>query len=268
MSSERIYDAIPDFGLFYDEVPIYSTRQDVEFYVSEADRRAPNRGRVLDLGCGTGRLLLPLARAGHHVIGVDHSSAMLDRCREKLSEESAEVRARVSLQEGDVRDLNLPGSETPVPFAMAPFRVFQHLITVDDQLRALAAVKRHLAPRGYFAFDVFNPNFGLMTADRSAEAEDTPERPVGDGRFFRRAARVIRIRWVEQVSEIELIYYVRDADKVSRFVQAFDMRWYTPTELEHLLARAGFAVEAIYGSFDRNPLTDASNEILVVARTA
>ena len=268
MSSQRIYDVIPDFGRLYDAVRIYVVRRDLDFYVSEAERRAPNGGAVLDLGCGTGRMLLPLARAGHRVVGVDASSAMLDACREKLEQESADVRARVSLHEADARDFTLPRSESGVPFAIAPFRMFQHMITVDDQLRCLAAVKRALAPGGWFAFDVFNPNFAMMTADRSAETEDTTETPVGDGRFFRRTTRVLRIRWVDQVSEIELIYYVRDGNNVSRHVQSFDMRWFLPAELEHLLVRAGFTLEAMYGSLDRGPLTDDASEILVVARNA
>ena len=266
MSSERIiYDTIPDFGALYDEVPIYATRPDIGFYVSEADQRAPGGGTVLEVGCGTGRILLPLAHAGHRAIGVDASAEMLDRCRQKLAQETAEVRARVSLQQADARDFTLPRSDRAA-LAFAPFRVFQHLLTVEDQLRCLAAVKRHLMPHGYFVFDVFNPNFALMTGDRSAEAEDTPERAISGGRFFRRTARVTRIRWVEQVSEIELIYYVREGGKVSRHVQAFDLRWYVPSELEHLVARAGFSVEAMYGSFDRAALADDSREIVVVAR--
>jgi hypothetical protein len=126
-------------------------------------------------------------------------------------------------------------------------------------------VKRHVAPGGRFVFDVFNPNFALMTTDRSAESEDTPERPLPDGRFFRRTARVLRVRWVDQVSEIELIYYVRTGAQVTRLVQAFEMRWYTATELEHLLARTGFRVEAMYGDFARGTLHDDSPEIVVVA---
>jgi hypothetical protein len=65
---------------------------------------------------------------------------------------------------------------------------------------------------------------------------------------------------------IELIYYVRAGQSVERFVQAFDMRWYTKPELEHLLARSGFEVEETYGDFDRSKLDDTSREIIVVAR--
>jgi hypothetical protein len=114
--------------------------------------------------------------------------------------------------------------------------------------------------------DVFNPHFAAMTADRSAETEDSPPTPLPDGRTVRRTVRVPRVRWTEQVSEVELIYHVeRDGAPAERHVEAFDMRWYTRAELEHLLARAGFRVAAVYGGFDRSPLTDASPEMVVVA---
>jgi SAM-dependent methyltransferase len=270
MPDKSSYDAVAGFGALYDEVPAYATRRDVEFYVDEAERRAPRNARVLELGCGTGRVLLPLARAGHRVIGVDRSLAMLARCRKKLSLESPAVQSRVALCEGDIRDFELPPDESgqagAVAFAIAPFRIMQHLVTVADQLRGLAGIRQKLTDGGCVAFDAFNPNFALMATDRSAETEDTPERQLADGRFFRRTARVIRVRWVEQVSEVELIYYLREGRRTTRLVQAFEMRWYTPPELEHLLSRAGFAVEDMYGDFERGRLHDDAPEIVVIAR--
>jgi SAM-dependent methyltransferase len=256
---------LPDIGLLYDALRGYQERADVAFYVEEATRAG---GPVLEVGCGTGRVLRPTARAGVTVTGVDASAAMLARCRERLAAEPADVRARVTLRDGDARDLSL-GAADGAPFALAtaPFRVLQHLVTVDEQLRALTSVARHLAPGGRFVFDVFNPHYGAMVADRSAEAEDTAETPLPGGRTLRRTARVVRVRWTEQVSEVELVYYVaeRPGAAPARHVQAFDMRWYTPAELTHLLARAGFRVEAVYGGFDRSPLTDASPEQVVCA---
>ena len=86
-----------------------------------------------------------------------------------------------------------------------------------------------------------------------------------DGRFVRRTLRVAAVHWAEQVSDVELIYHVRTGKHTERVVQAFRMRWFTPAELLHLLARAGFRLEAMYGGFDRQPLVDESPEIVVVA---
>lgn len=263
-AAASIYDAIPDFGLLYDSVPIYGARSDVAFYVEEAKRAG---GPVLELGCGTGRILLPIARAGCTVTGLDQSPQMIARCRENVAAEPAPVRARIMLDVRDARDFDLG---VTFPLVIAPFRVFQHMTTVDDQLAFLAAVRRHLAPDGRLIFDVFNPNFAALAGADGVEREDTPEQSLPDGRVFRRAARVARVRWIDQVSEIELIYYVaaRPSSPPERFVQAFDMRWYLRAELEHLLARAGFRLRATYGDFARGPLVDGSPEQVVWAERA
>jgi SAM-dependent methyltransferase len=268
--TESSYETVADLGVLYDAVQAYINREDVAFYVEEAASACGPRelATVLELGCGTGRVLLALARAGHVVVGVDQSQSMLARCEAKLAGEPRDVRDRVTLHRADARQFTVAApSADGFALAIAPFRVLQHLTTAADQLRCLEAVRRHLAPGGRFVFDVFNPRYSLMTQDRSAEVEDTPEVRLADGRYLRRTVRVTKVRWVEQISEIELIYYVRAGAAVERGVHAFPMRWYTPPELEHLLARAGFRVERVYGTFDRGPLTDEAPEIVVAART-
>ena len=253
--TDTSYDSIPDFGALYDAVPLYHQRQDVDFYVEEATR---SRGPVLELGCGTGRILIPTARAGIAIAGLDGSREMLARCRQNLAAESPAVQRLVTLQQGDVRDFTLGQTYRLIT---APFRVVQQLITVEDQLRFLAAARRHLVPGGRLVFDVFNPYFSAMTGADGEEHEDTAALHLPDGRVFRRTFRIARVRWVEQTSEIELIYYVGD----QRYVQAFEMRWFLRAELEHLVARAGLKLVAIHGDFNRGPLVDGAPEQIVVA---
>jgi SAM-dependent methyltransferase len=256
-----MYEVIPDFGSIYDAVPLYAARTDVLFYVGEADKV---KGPVLELGCGTGRVLLPLARAGHTIVGLDGSPQMLARCKAKLRDEPKAVRDRVTIHEGDVRSFDLG---TKFALVIAPFRVVQQISTIDDQLRFLDAVARHVAPDGRFIFDVFNPNFASLISADGKEREDTPVQQMPDGRSFRRSYRIVRVRWIEQVSEVELLYYVSDSSSGTpkRHVQPFEMRWYLRAELVHLLARSGFRVDTIYGDFDRSPLTDKSPEQVVCA---
>lgn len=264
------YDASSEFGALYDAVPAYADRTaDVAFYAGLAAHLSVDTP-VLELGCGTGRVTLPIARGGHPIVGVDSSSAMLGRFRAKLAAEPPDVRARVTLHEGDVRDLDIraPGSARGFQLAIAPFRVMQHMTTTDDQLRCLTTVRRHLAPGGRFAFDAFNPHFAKLTEDRTGETEETPELQLPDGRTMRRAFRIARVHWVRQVSDVELIYYVRSGADVDRVVHKFEMRWYTASELEHLLVRCGFDVEARYGDFEKGTLDDDSPEIVMVAARA
>jgi hypothetical protein len=96
------------------------------------------------------------------------------------------------------------------------------------------------------------------------EVEDTTEIILPDGRRVRRAYRVVRKRPAEQCNDIELIYYL---DR-RRIVQSFPMRYFFRFELEHLLARSGFKVTALYGAFDRSPLGDNSPEMIFTATRA
>ena len=143
------YRAIADL---YDHVVPYRTRTDIEFYVDAARES----GGVLELGCGTGRVLLPTARAGIAITGLDLSSRMLEVCRDRLA---AEVQSRVELVGGAMTDFDFGRSFRLVT---TPFRPFQHLLTVEDQLACLACVRRHLAPGGRLVFDLFNPSLEAL----------------------------------------------------------------------------------------------------------
>lgn len=261
------YDGISGFGGLYDAVPLYQQRPDVGFYIEEANDVTKSRPRaaVLEIGSGTGRVLLPLARAGYAVTGIEQSNEMLRRCLERVAAEPPEVRARVRLEHADARTFDIGGE---FALAIAPFRVFQHFLTIDDQVNALASIRRHLAPHGRLVFDVFNPNYTLLTNDRSAETEDTPETQIEDGRWMRRTSRVIKVHAVQQVSDVELTYYLRAGGSTKRQVHSFQMRWYTPSELQHLLARTGFRLEHMYGNWDRSSLDEESPEIIVSAALA
>ena len=146
--------------------------------------------------------------------------------------------------------------------AIAPFRPIQHLTTVGEQLSFLESVREHLEPGGRFVFDVFNPNLVMLAAEnRAEEIEDTPELSLPDGRRVRRTYRVVRKRHAEQCNDIELIYYLDG----HRLVQSCPLRYFFRFELEHLLARSGFEVTALYGAFDRSPLGDNSPEMIFTA---
>jgi SAM-dependent methyltransferase len=261
-SQAETYDSFEDLGLLYDHVGAYNARADVAFYVEEATR---TDGKILELASGTGRVMLPIARAGKEVTGVELSRKMLDRCRERVAAEPDDVRARITLVEGDMRDFAL---EERFSLAIIPFRPMQHLMTIEDQLSCLDAIRRHLVPGGRLIFDVFNPVLVRIGSPPAAEWNDTPETPLPDGSSFRRSGRMVAVHRIEQINDVELIYYVTPpGGETERRVHAFGMRWFMRPELEHLVARAGFTLDTIYGNFDRTPLTDGSPEMIVVART-
>lgn len=252
----------------YDSVPLYLHRADVSFYVEEAlaaERcKPPDATAVLELGCGSGRVLLSVARAGASIVGLDRSASMLARCRAKLSAEPPEVQRRARLLAGDMRRFDLPQK-----FALVttPFRSFQHLLRVEEQLACLECVRRHLLPGGRLILDVFHVNpAALSDPVWLREQEDTPETPLPDGRTLRRTHRVLAFHRAEQYNEIELCYYLRQPDgRTEIHREQFALRYFFRYELEHLLARCGFRVTALYGDYDRRPFRDDSPEMITVA---
>jgi SAM-dependent methyltransferase len=259
------YDSAPFIPEFYDHVVPYATREDVAFYVDMARQQG---GPVLELGCGTGRVLIPTARAGIEIVGLDAADGMLEACRRRLRAEPLEVQRRVSLQRGDMRDFQLARQFRLISI---PFRPFQHLITVEAQLGCLAAVRRHLAPDGRFVFDIFNPSVHRLA--QPADGVETDEEPpftLPDGRTVIRRHRFLERDLVNQVSTSELVYHVAHTDgRQERLVHRLRMRYIFRFEAEHLLARTGFAVEHVYADFKRSPYgSQYPGDLVFVARVA
>ena len=247
----------------YDYVTPYRGRPDVEFFVEAArDAGSP----VLELGCGTGRVLIPTARAGIEIVGLDRSPQMLAVCRQHLLDEPESVRNRVHLVEADMRDFDLGRKFTLATF---PFRPFQHLLTVEDELSCLATVHRHLVDGGRLILDLFNPSLdALATRPLGEEYGEEPEFTTPDGRRVIRRHKTVAQDRASQIGHFELIHYVTHPDgRQERLVQAFPLRYLFRFEAEHLLARAGFEVEHLYADYDKGAYgSKHPGELLFVAR--
>lgn len=233
-------------------------RHDVRFYVEEATRK---HGAVLELGAGTGRVALELARAGREVVAVEPVPAMLERAREKASKLPRRAQELLTLRRGDARKLRL---ERRFPLVIAPFNVFMHLYSRSDLERALRTVHEHLAPRGRFVFDVLMPDLRAMVRN--------------PGRLYR-GPRVLDPRSGQAYEYFEAFDYdaVREVQLVSMVFQSvtdlhdlrtlpLSQRQFFPEELALLLHYNGFAIEQRWGDFDRGPLTGDSESQIIVAR--
>jgi SAM-dependent methyltransferase len=257
------YDEREFVAELYDHVTPYHNRCDIDFFVEMARQSS---GPVLEIGCGTGRVLIPTARAGIEITGLDSSSSMLSVCREKLSLESQDLQSRVQLLQADMREFDL-GREFRL--ITIPFRPFQHLITIEDQLSCLNCIHRHLAHEGRLILDLFNPSLKfLVDDDASVEMLDVPEFVMPDGRKVTRYHRIASRDLYNQLQEVELIYYVTHKDgRVERLVHAFPMRYLFKFEVEHLLARCGFKVEHVYADYDWSPYgSKYPGELIFVAK--
>ena len=265
MTTSGGYQANPFTAEFYDHIVPYQDRQDVGFFVEMA---AEAGGNVLEVGCGTGRVLIPSARAGITITGLDLAEPMLQVCRTRLAAETEDVQQRVTLHHADMRHFDL-GQQ----FALVtvPFRSFQHLITVDDQLAALAAIRQHIQPGGKLVLDLFNPSLPyLVDESRLGEFGEEPEFTMPDGRRVARRTKIVSRDLTQQIQEVALIYYVTHPDgRRERQVHQFPMRYLFRYEIEHLLVRAGFTLEAVYADYDRSPYgAKYPGELICVATQA
>lgn len=253
------YDATAEF---YDHVVPYRDRQDVSFFV-EAARESG--GPVLEVGCGTGRVLIPTARAGFEIVGLDLSPSMLGVCRLRVADEPPEVQSRISLVEGDMRRFDLG---RVFPLVTLPFRPFLHLLTVEDQLACLGAISAHLQVGGRVVIDLFNPSLDMLANAPTGEVHNEPDFTLPDGRRVRRGLRIAACDRFAQVNQVELIYDVSHPDgRRERHIHAFPFRYVFRFEAEHLLVRAGFEIERLYGDYDRAPYGSRyPGELIFVAR--
>lgn len=263
MDSSSGYAEYAFIAELYDHVVPYRDRPDVAFYVEQAKRSG---GPVLEIGSGTGRVLVPTARAGVQIVGLDSSTAMLEVCRQRLAEEPQAIQNLVQLVQGDMRQFEL---DRLFGLVTIPFRPFQHLITVADQIACLENIHRHLAPDGRLVFDVFNPSLESLTDENfGEEIGDEPPFTTPDGKQVTRKHRVVDRDRYAQINYVELIYYVTYPDGMQeRLVHSFPMRYLFRFEAEHLLARCGFEVERVYADFDLSPYgSKYPGELIFVAR--
>ena len=261
MSKFSGYEDKPFIAELYDYVPFYTNRPDLDFYLDFAGLTA---GSVLELGCGTGRILIPTAAAGYEITGLDFSDHMLARCRQKLEDQVPEVQNRTRLVKGHMAGFDL--AET-FSLVTGPFRVFQHLISTEEQLSCLRCVNNHMEMGGKFVFDLSRAHFRLIKNDVSSEETvDFSDRELPNGCKMRRTHRFMATHLTEQYNDIEFIYYLTYPDgKEERLIQAFPFRHFFRYEVEHLLARCGYDVMQVFGNFDKSPLGDNSPEMIFVA---
>lgn len=234
---------------------------EAEYYVLTAARCG---GEVLELGCGTGRICIPMAMTGVKVLGVDISGAMLWVCQEKYRR-LGRVRGALQLVRADMRAFAFARKFRLI---VMPYRTFMHLLSPLDQIQALHCVREHLDKDGEFLLNVWAARPSAITQAASSGALHVPQL-VGtysieeEGITLRHyhAARYDEFHQV--IFEKHLIQEVAANNRVMH-EQALSLTraWLSPREMEHLLVRCGFRVAAIYGDFDESPLDKHSTEMI------
>jgi SAM-dependent methyltransferase len=251
----------------YDRLSRYYDRShaaltaDIPFMLALA---AETGGPVLELGCGSGRLLVPLARAGHAVTGVDNSPAMLALAERRLAAEPPAVRERVRLVAADMTAAYLPDEAATMTLALVGVNTFLHLAE-RPALAALRAVARLLRPGGTLCLDVDNP-FTLAAIDEPVEPAVEAEWTDPEG------GRTVR-QWAaygpaegEQAVDVTWTFEEIGPGALEPTTVVMRYHYSYPHQLDLLLTQSGLRLAALYGDYDRAPFAEDSERLLLLAR--
>jgi SAM-dependent methyltransferase len=259
-------------------------RADVTFYRELARRRGAER--ILELGAGTGRLTVPLARDGRSVVALDQSRPMLARLHERVARLPGSAAGRITTVLGDLRTFSVRGR---FPLVIAAFNVLEHLYTRGEVTACLQRIAAHLSPGGAFAFDVQLPDLAWLLRDPNKRWATTRFTDPTTGRAMLYSTN----HDYDPISQIALIrlYYepagvrgrsstetrpvarkrgrgtthgVDQNPGIPTRIVKLSQRKFFPAELEALVAHAGFRVTERYGDFLFRPLDgNADSQVLV-----
>lgn len=237
-------------------------RADVTFYRQLAAKRGAKR--VLELGAGSGRVTIPLARDGREVVAVDRQPEMLAKLRARVDKLPKAAQRRITIVEGDLMDFEVPGK---YDLAIAAFNVVEHLYTRSEVDRCFRRVRAHLATGGAFAFDVQLPDLQWLLRPPTKRWAKTRFTDPTTGR-----AMIYSTNHdydpVGQIALIRLFYEPADGKGATKVVK-LSQRKFFPAELEALVAHAGFRVVERYGDFAWRPLdASAESQVLICERAA
>lgn len=238
---------------YYDKA-YRNRRTDVEFYVRTL---RSGRGSVLELGAGSGRVSLALARAGLHVTAVDSSEEMLSSLRERLRAEPTAVQRRLRVERGDMRDLDLG---VQFRWVIAPFNTVLHLYTAEDAAGFFATARRHLKPRGELVFDYATPRVRDLGVD--------PERWYKGGSLVdpdsgKRVRYAERFHYSPQRQVLSTWLHFAPVDGSAPWELLLTHRQFFPQEMRLLLSHHGFSRQDWSADFGESP-PSALSDVLVV----
>jgi cyclopropane fatty-acyl-phospholipid synthase-like methyltransferase len=237
---------------FYD---LFGSKNDLKFYRELALQSGK---KALELGVGTGRVAIPLAKAGITVVGIDNSVHMLRVAKEKLAKETDVVRRRVILKRGDMRNFELKQS---FPFIYIPASTFDHNITVEEQKRTLNCIYKHLEKNGTFAFDLEQ-----AMPDKPEASWWIDRKGIDSGKMVVRSI-FTRGNMTSRTCSLDLFFDVyKNGKLLERYHEYGEVAIISKDEVTKLLEQNGFTVESIYGDFNKSKYRNDSAKVVLVTR--
>ncbi len=240
------------FARFYDVIYSHLRTVDRDYFLRKI---LETHGPVLEIGVGTGRFFFEAINKGVDIYGIDISATMLDQLKSKLD---PSLHHRIFLQ--DARLLNM---NKRFDLIVAPFRVFSHLLHVEDQLEALNSIHAHLNPGGRFIFDLYVPDLGILQNGICEQTDFDGEHAPG-----KKLKRVVSSRsdLIDQISHVTMRLIWDEGNTQRTETWDLPMRYFFRYELEHLVRRSRFEWSHMYGDYEEHELSKESKDFIVVCQ--
>lgn len=254
---EALFDRV---ARFYD----YETEgfvPDVPLYVEYAKKCG---GEVLELACGTGRALIPIAQKGVKITGLDISTGMLNIARKKIERLEKSIKANIEIIQGDMKQFELKKKFSLVFIA---FRSFQCLLTKKEQGSCLECVNKHLEDNGLFILDLFTPRHDYLAQIKRSMYLSKIYDKENDIYITRRSEDEYDLA-KQTLKEDRFYEWTDKKGKFHRHIWTFKLLYLFRFEVELLLEKCGFKVENVFGDFDKSPYNYYSGEQIFIARKA
>lgn len=249
-------------ALVYDQV-VSDWPAELDFYLDFAREIIARGGNILEIACGTGRVTLPIARAGAIITGLDLSPAMLKVAREKSAGLENLRWVQASMRNFDLAE--------QFDLILSPGHSFQNMVTAAEQVECLETIKRHLAPGGSLILHIDHQDIAWLAdvgGDMAGVFKPAADVTISTGQRFRSYLSWSYERSTQTATADKFYEELNAAGEVLRRIERGPIHLHCVfrTEMEHLLARAGFEIVALYGDFERHPLQNTSSEMLWVVK--
>jgi ubiquinone/menaquinone biosynthesis C-methylase UbiE len=248
----REYD---QFAQFYDLMYQWN-KDDIPFYVKEAKKSG---GKVLEIACGTGRITVPIAKAGVDITGIDYSKEMLDNLKRKIKD----LKNKPKIKQADMRTFKLRDKFNLI---IVPFRAFLHMKTQEDQLKALMNFRKHLKKGGRLILNFFFPSYDWMVRrhDKNIRQEQQDFKNPKTGNKVQVWIHP-KYDMVNQRIDVEDIFKeVKGKKSVKTWKIPYSLRYIWKNEFELMLKLVGFKSWKVYGGFKKKKLTPKEEQVWII----
>jgi SAM-dependent methyltransferase len=264
LGNNRVENLLRNSAWLYDVDHRDHLTDDIQFYTDYA--KSLNCDSILELGCGTGRVALALAKEGFNVTGLDLSNEMLDVFRQKLDnadDKVDKVKSKIEIIHGNMARFDL---NKKFDLIIVPFRAFQCLTDDKDIANSLDCVKNHLTDGGIFIVNVFNPRPDLTDWCSPETVQIQWERlDENTGNYVIKKYSQDKIDTDNRIMYITFIYEVKDkAGNISEITDKLKLKYYYENQLQSAVEKAGLKIKEKFGWYDKTGVDEAKRELIFV----